>query len=40
VNVTVSPQKVQVDYISSYLPADETASNKNGMTKYTYSILK
>ena len=40
VNVTVSPQKVQVDYISSYLPADETAVNKNGMTKYSYSIVK
>lgn len=40
VNVTVSPQKVQVDYISSYLPGDETAANKNGMVKYSYSIIK
>ena len=40
VNVTVSTQKVQVDYISSYLPADETVSNKNGIVKYSYSIIK
>jgi hypothetical protein len=40
VNVSVSPQKVQVDYISACLPGDETALNKNGMVKYSYSIIK
>ena len=37
-NVTVSPTQVKVDYISSYLPKDETAAKKNGQVVYSYTI--
>ena len=37
-NVTVSPNKVQVDYISSYLAKDETPLKKNGQVVYSYSL--
>ncbi len=38
-NVTVSPENVQVDYINAYLPVDEAGANKNGKLKYSYSIF-
>ena len=37
-NVTVSPNQVKVDYISSFLPKDETATQKNGQVAYSYTI--
>jgi hypothetical protein len=37
-NVTVSPDHVKVDYISSYLPKDETSTKKNGQVAYSYII--
>ena len=36
--VMVSPDKVQVDYVMSYLPGKETASEKNGMVAYSYTL--
>jgi hypothetical protein len=36
--VTVSPQRVTVDYIRSFLSQDENASQQNGMVDYTYTI--
>jgi len=36
--VTVSPQNVTVDYVKSYLPGKETASDKNGMVAYSYTL--
>ena len=36
--VTVSSQGVTVDYIRSFLPKDENASQQNGMVDYTYTV--
>jgi len=36
--VTVSPQNTTVDYVKTYLPATETASEKNGMVAYSYAV--
>jgi hypothetical protein len=36
--VTVSPDGVTVDYIRSFLPQDENASQQNGMVDYSYTI--
>lgn len=36
--VTVSPRNVSVDYVKSYLPGKETASEKNGMVAYSYTL--
>ena len=37
--VSVSPQKVTVDYVRAYLPQDENANRSNGMVSYSYTIL-
>ena len=37
-NVTVSPTDVQVDYIRSYLPEDETDGRRHGSVDYSYTI--
>ncbi len=37
-NVTVSPERLQVDYIRSYLPEDESAERLHGEVAYTYTI--
>lgn len=36
--VTVSPQNTTVDYVKSYLPGKETASEKNGRVAYSYTV--
>lgn len=36
--VTVSSQKVTVDYVKSYLPNQETATEYNGMVAYSYVL--
>jgi hypothetical protein len=36
--VTVSPQNVKVDYIRSFLPQDETDSQKDGEVAYSYDV--
>ncbi len=36
--VTVSPKNVTVDYVKSYLPGKETASEKNRMVAYSYTL--
>ena len=36
--VTVSADKVKVDYIKTYLPAEENATRKNGDIAYSYTI--
>ena len=36
--VSVAPEKVQVDYVRSYLPKDETDQQKNGAVAYSYTI--
>lgn len=36
--VTVSPEKLQVDFVNAVLPSDETASLKNGSVSYSYNI--
>lgn len=36
--VTVSPYNVTVDYVKSYLPGKETASENNGMVAYSYTL--
>ena len=36
--VTVSSRNVTVDYVKSYLPGKETASEKNGMVAYSYTL--
>lgn len=36
--VTVSPEKVQVDFVNAVLPKDETAQNKNGSVAYSYTV--
>jgi hypothetical protein len=38
-HVTVGPDKAQVDYIKTYLPAEENATRKNGDIAYSYSIV-
>jgi hypothetical protein len=37
-NVTVSPDDVQVDYIRSYLPKDEVDGRKHGSVDYSYTV--
>jgi hypothetical protein len=37
--VTVSSDKVQVDYIRTYLPSEENANRKNGDVAYSYIIV-
>lgn len=37
-NVTVSPDAVNVDYVRSFLPKDESGQNRNGSVGYSYSI--
>lgn len=36
--VSVSPDQVKVDYIRTYLPSEETATQKNGEVAYSYTI--
>jgi hypothetical protein len=36
--VTVSPDGVTVDYIRSFLPQDENATQQNGILDYSYSV--
>ena len=36
--VTVSPGNATVDYVKSYLPGKETASEKNDMVAYSYTL--
>ena len=36
--VTVSPQRVQVDYVRTYLPADETSSRRHGSVAFSYNL--
>ena len=38
VRVTVSPEKVSVAYLRSWLPKDETADHKNGEIGYRYEV--
>lgn len=40
VRVTVSDSGVTVDYISSYLPGDETNERKDGEIAYTYTVTQ
>jgi hypothetical protein len=35
--VTVGPSGVKVDYVRTYLPADETPTKKNGSVEFTYT---
>jgi hypothetical protein len=37
--VTVTTEKVTVEYIRAYLPKDETSSQRNGQVAYTYTIV-
>jgi hypothetical protein len=37
-NVTVSPQELQVDYIRSYLPKDEVEGRRQGEVAFSYTI--
>ena len=37
-DVTVSPDEVQVDYVRSYLPQDETDDRRQGDVQYSYTI--
>jgi len=36
--VSVAPEKVQVDYVRSFLPKDETDQQKNGTVAYSYTV--
>jgi hypothetical protein len=36
--VTVSPSNVKVDYVRTWLPADEGAGKVSGSTAFSYSI--
>jgi len=36
--VTVSPEKVTVEYVRSYLAKDETALRKTGEVAHSYSV--
>jgi hypothetical protein len=38
--VTVTPNGVRVEYVRSYLPQEENASQKNGMVEYMYAISR
>ena len=38
VRVTVSSEKVTVDYVRQYLPADETADRKSGEIAFSYTL--
>ena len=38
VRVTVSPEKISVAYVRSFLPQDETAEHKNGEIGYAYEV--
>ena len=38
VRVTVGTESARVDYIRSYLPADETADAKSGEVAFTYTV--
>ena len=38
VRVNVSPAKVTVDYVRTYLPKDETGGHKSGEVAFTYNI--
>ena len=37
-NVTVSPENVQVDYVRSYLPEHEVGSRRHGDVNYSYTV--
>ena len=37
-NITVSPENVQVDYIRSYLPEHEVGSRRHGDVDYSYTV--
>jgi len=37
--VTVSPEKVQVDFVNAVLPKDETVQKKNGFVIYSYNVV-
>jgi phosphodiesterase/alkaline phosphatase D-like protein len=37
-NVTVSSQGVQIDYVRSYLSGDENINNKNGQVAFSYKV--
>jgi hypothetical protein len=39
IHVTVSADKAQVDYIRTYLPAEENANRKNGDVAFSYTIV-
>jgi len=36
--VTVSPEKLQVDFVNAVLPSDETAALKNGSVAFSYAV--
>ena len=36
--VTVAPEHVTVDYVRTFLPADEGPGRTNGMVEHTYTI--
>lgn len=38
--VTVSPDSVKVDYVRTFLPSEENATNQNGKIAYSYTIKK
>jgi hypothetical protein len=40
IQVTVAPGQLKVDYIRSWLPADETSQHKNGEIAYSYTVQK
>ena len=37
-NVTVSPENVQVDYVRSYLAKDEVGTRRHGDANYSYTV--
>jgi len=37
--VTVSPAQVKVEYVRSFMPADENGQRKNGQVGHTYTIV-
>ena len=38
VRVTVSPERAELAYVTSYLPRDENAERKNGAVAHSYSV--
>ena len=38
IRIAVSSEKAVVDYVRSYLPANETASRRNGEVSFSYPI--